>query len=88
MKLIVRFPEVEALFGDVPAGVTTHYVPIPYGVFSYAAYRLEVNGQMISQPVIDWVGEQPMDGRAFTYTIEVDVSQSRPVRLMSVTRDE
>jgi hypothetical protein len=34
------------------------------------------------------VGEQPMDGRAFTYTIEVDISQSWPVRLVSVTRDE
>jgi hypothetical protein len=40
------------------------------------------------QPVIDWVGARPMEGRAFTYTIEVDVTRSRPVRLVSVTRDE
>lgn len=25
----------------------------------------------INQPVIDWVGEEPMSGRTFTYVIEV-----------------
>lgn len=44
---------------------------------------------MVSQPVIDWVGETPMEGRAFTDTIEVDPRRARSeiVRLV-VTRDE
>lgn len=54
------------------------------------AYRLEVNGQTVTQPVLDWVGEEPIDGATFTYTIELD--PSRPllqiVRLISVTKDE
>jgi hypothetical protein len=40
--------------------------------------------------VIDCVGEKPMEGRAFTYRIDVDASRPRyqVVRLVQVTRDE
>ncbi len=89
-NLTVLFPEDRIEFGDVPAGGTTEYKHVPNGVYSYAAYRYEVNGQTITQPVIDWVGEQPMAGDSFTYTINVD--SSRPelqrVQLVDVTRDE
>lgn len=63
---------------------------VPNGVYRYAAYRLEVNGQTVTQPVLDWVGEEPIDGAAFTYTIALD--PGRPllqiVRLISVTKEE
>ena len=43
-----------------------------------------------TQPVIDWVGEEPVAGTSFTYSIELD--PNRPllqiVRLVSVTKDE
>jgi hypothetical protein len=80
----------EVAFGDVASGATTSYRPVPNGVYRYAAYRLELDGRTITQPVIDWVGEVPMDGTSFTYTIALD--PDRPplqiVRLVAVTRDE
>jgi hypothetical protein len=89
-SLTVAFPDSRISFGDVPAGTTTPYVPAPNGVFRYAAYWLEIDGEIVSQPVIDWVGEHPMDGSAFTYTIDVDPTRQRYqwVRLISVTREE
>lgn len=90
-QLIVQFPDrVRVAYGDIEVGRTTEHVPVPNGVFRYAAYSLEVSGEMVDQPVIDWVGERPMDGRSFTYVLEVDSTrQSRPwVRLVRVVRDE
>jgi hypothetical protein len=88
--LTVIFPGSRISYGDVASGTTTAHHPAPGGVYSYAAYRLVVNGVTIEQPVIDWVGESPMKGRAFTYTIDVDPARprSQTVRLVSVMRDE
>ena len=88
--LTIIFPEDRIEFGDIPAGETSEYRDVPHGVFRYAAYTLQVNGNTIEQPVIDWVGERPMDGLAFTYAIEVDPNRSNweVVRLTSVTKDE
>jgi hypothetical protein len=90
VALTVLFPDDQIVFGNVSAGATTSYRPVPNGVCRYAAYRLEVDGVIVTQPVIDWVGETPMEGRAFTYTIDVDTRRSRSqiVRLMNVTRDD
>jgi hypothetical protein len=89
-KLTVRFPMDQIEFGDIRPGLTTAYQPVPNGVYRYAAYPLEINGQMVAQPVIDWVGEQPMDGSAFTYTIAVDAGRPafQIVQLIAVTKDE
>jgi hypothetical protein len=89
-NLTVLFPEDRIEFGDVPAGSTTDYKPVPNGVYSYAAYQYEVNGLSTTQPVIDWVGEKPMAGDSFTYTIDVDASRPelQRVQLSSVTRDD
>ncbi len=54
--------------------MTTEYRTVPSGVYGYAAYRFDANGVTVTQPVIDWVGEQPMEGQAFTYIIELDPS--------------
>jgi hypothetical protein len=88
-KLTVLFPMDQIDFGDVAPGATTAYRPVPNGVYRYAAYRLEVDGQIVTQPVIDWVGEVPMDGTAFTYTIALDPSRPRLqiVQLIGVTED-
>jgi len=74
-NLVVRFPEDRVDFGKVPAGATTDYQVIPHGVYRYAAYDVEVDGRKYQQPVIDWVGENPMEGKAFTYILEVDPSR-------------
>jgi hypothetical protein len=89
-KLTVLFPMDQIEYGDIAPGATTAYRPVPNGVYRYAAYRLEVNGQTVTQPVLDWVGEEPIDGAAFTYTIALDSSRPRLqiVRLISVTKEE
>jgi len=89
--LVVVFPNsVRVAFGDVAPGASTQYSDVNGGVYRYAAYRLTVDGAIIDQPVIDWVGEVPMLGNAFTYTIDVDTSRPRGqmIRLVSATRDQ
>ncbi|MCG8349532.1 MAG: hypothetical protein MI924_17335, partial [Chloroflexales bacterium] len=44
-NLIVWFSEDQIEFGDIPAGATTEYKDAPNGIYRYAAYRLEVEGQ-------------------------------------------
>jgi hypothetical protein len=89
-NLVVLFPSDQVGFGGVSIGTTTEYRNVPNGVFRYAAYRFTIDGATINQPVIDWVGEKPLDGKAFTYSIEV-VSASagtHAVRLVSVAQDQ
>jgi hypothetical protein len=89
-QLTVLFPRDEIEFGDVAADATTGYRTVPNGVYRYAAYRLRVNGQTVTQPVIDWVGEEPLDGNSFTSTIRVN--PDRPgvlvVELVAVATDD
>jgi hypothetical protein len=88
--LTVLFPEDEIRFGDIVAGGSTEYQAVPNGVYGYAAYRFRVDGETVLQPVIDWVGEVPLEGDSFTYVIDFDSSRSQweMVRLLEVTRDE
>ncbi len=81
-NLAVLFPgntanseAVHVEFGDVPAGTTTGYREVPSGVYAYAAYRYTLAGREVTQPVVDWVGEKPMQGQKFTYRISLDSSQ-------------
>ena len=89
-QLTVIFPSDRISFGTVAPGATTAYQRVPNGVYRYAAYRLEIDGTLVTQPVIDWVGEEPIGEGAFTYTLELvpGASQFFVVRLMSVTQDE
>ena len=89
-NLTVLFPEDEVEFGDVPVGETTGYREVPHGVYRYAAYRVEIDGELVTQPVIDWVGERPMEGSTFTYVIDVDPSRAgwEVIRLSRVTKDD
>jgi hypothetical protein len=88
-NLTVIFPDERIPFGDIAAGATTDYADVPKGVYNYAAYELEVNGQLVTQPVIDWVGEEPIEGSEFTYTIDFDPSRPalQVVQLLNVTKD-
>lgn len=77
--LTVRFPGPSAVsptrqiaFGDVAAGATTAYQPVPSGVYRYAAYSYTLDGRTIDQYVIDWLGETPMAGQLFTYQLRLD----------------
>lgn len=89
-NLRVLFPDQEISFGTVPAYTTTTYQIFSKGVYGYAAYKYDWNGQTITQPVMDWVGEKPMDGSAFTYTIQFNPNQvqSLAIQLTNVTRDQ
>ena len=90
-SLVVFFPEESIAFGDIPAGATTEYVDVPKGIYSYAAYEFEVDGQVVTQPVIDWIGESPMGGKLFTYTIDFDparVNTGDSIRLLDVQTDD
>jgi WD40 repeat protein len=90
--LVVVFPNDRIEFGDVPAGVTTDFKTVPHGVYRYAAYEVEVNGQKYAQPVMDWVGETPASGVDFTYFIQVDPSkwstEGQVIQLSRVQEDQ
>ena len=88
--LTVIFPDERVAFGDVAVGSTTTYRGVSKGVFRYAAYEYRVGASTVSQPVIDWVGEEPMPGQAFTYALEAVEGPPRGVniRLLSTTRDQ
>ncbi|HEY9087875.1 MAG TPA: hypothetical protein VIO36_06880 [Anaerolineaceae bacterium] len=87
-NLTVLFPEEEIFFGDIAAGATTEYLPVKNGVYGYAAYRYELDGEQVTQPVIDWVGEEGKQG-SFTYTIDFDPTRAAMQRIMqqSVRQD-
>ncbi len=91
-RLEVWFPQDGVDFGDVLPGATTDYQVIPHGVYRYAAYVVEINGQKYEQPVVDWVGESPMNGKAFTYILDVDPSKwktkNQVILLLNVSEDQ
>jgi len=89
-NLRVLFPDQEVAFGDVAANATTEYQLFAKGVYGYAAYKYDWNGETVTQPVIDWVGETPMEGSAFTYTIQFDPNNPQLQRMMltNVNRDQ
>jgi hypothetical protein len=88
--LLVIFPNERVDFGDIPAGATTAYKVFSRGVYRYAAYNVEVDGQKYRQPVIDWIGETPIPGAAFTYILEADPTrwktQGQVIRLVKVVK--
>ena len=77
-------------FGDLPAGTTSAYQTVPSGVYRYAAYEYMLDGRPISQAVVDWMGEGPMKGQAFTYEIELDLQQppGGQIQLVEVSVDK
>ena len=90
-NLVVLFPHNRIEFGDVPAGTTTEYKEVSSGVFRYAAYQFEVDGQAVTEPAVDWIGESPLDGILFTYTIDFDPHRTTTgdkVRLIEVKNDD
>jgi hypothetical protein len=90
--LVVIFPNERIELGDVPAGATTGYKEFSHGVYRYAAYNVEVNGKQYEQPVVDWIGEFPMQGAAFTYILEADparwTTEGQVIRLVKVIEDQ
>jgi hypothetical protein len=88
-NLSVLFPEEEVTFGTVAPGATTEYKQFARGVYGYGAYRYTAGGEQVTQPVIDWVGEVPMPGTDFTYTISYDPARPamQRITLVDVTRD-
>jgi len=95
--LVVLFPgpswDAEASrveFGNIPAGQTTEYRDVPSGVYRYAAYEYTLDGRVVRQFVIDWVGENPMAGKKFTYQIVLDPKkvEGDQVTLITVLLDE
>ena len=90
-NLVVLFPQDRIEFGDVPAGTTTEYKETPNGVFRYAAYQFEVDEQVVTEPAIDWIGENPMSGILFTYIIDYDPNRTNTasrIQLIEVKNDD
>ena len=83
--LVVIFPDSRIVFGGVPAGATTIYLDAPSGVYNYAAYQYVMDGTVITQPVIDWVGESPRPGSDFTYTLTFRPQNPEMQRIELVT---
>ena len=91
-NLVVVFPDERIEFGNVPGGTTMEYRDVPQGVYRYAAYEVEVKGQSYEQPVVDWIGETPMQGENFTYIIDVDPArwqtEGQVILLVKVSTDQ
>jgi hypothetical protein len=90
INLVVVFPGDRIEFGSVSAGETTEYKEVLNGVYRYAAYRFLIDEKVISQDVIDWMGETPMEGSAFTYTIDFDPGRfatNDSIQLLEVKTD-
>lgn len=89
-NLSVIFPEQTIAFGDVAAGETTEYLLAEKGVYNYGAYSYEVNGEVVTQPVIDWMGETPKIGGDFTYEIRYtpDNPAVQAIELVQVISEE
>lgn len=87
--LKIVFPKDQLEFGDIKAGATTEYKDVPNGVYRYAAYKYRLNGKEITQPVIDWVGETPLEGISFTYAIVYapNKPQGQTIQLLEVMED-
>jgi hypothetical protein len=77
-------------FGDIAAGQTSAYRDVPGGVYRYAAYEYTLDGRLVQQSVIDWIGESPMQGTKFTYRLALDPTkeQGEQIQLIEVRVDE
>lgn len=71
-RVVVFFPREQITFEAVAPGATTPYQPVQRGVYGYAAYEMTFDGRTIKQDVLDWMGEKPLPGSAFTYVLSVD----------------
>ena len=71
-RIVVIFPQQRLVFGPIRAGATTAYQPVARGVYGYAAYEITLDGRVITQPVTDWVGEQPLPDGRYTYALAID----------------
>jgi hypothetical protein len=77
-------------FGDVQPGATTEYQTVPNGVLEFAAYTFQMDDRLVDQPVVDFMGMQPLPGSAFTYVIDYDparYSQNQAIKLLNVSTD-
>lgn len=90
VDLIVVSPKDRITFGTIPAGGTSDYIEFPDGVYRYSAYEYVLDGTTIRQAVTDWVGEQPMPGKSFTYRIRLNLAQppGNQIELVEVITDE
>lgn len=87
-QVTLIFPHERITFGPVAAGASSDYQTLSFGVYRYAAYEMQIDGQTIGQAVADWVGEQPLAGDQFTYVLTVDLQQSAEERIRSDVRRE
>ena len=87
--LKVWFPDTAIAYGDIQAGATTGYTDVPGGVYRYSAFSFQHEGAERMQPVIDFVGEEPMKGERFTYDVELIETANGPfIAIREVTRDK
>jgi hypothetical protein len=85
----VVFPDTSLFFGAVPVGATTDYHPAPGGVYSQAAFHFTHEGNSVSQPVDDWVGEVPMKGHRFTYNVRLVTTAEGPgIAIVSIVKTD
>lgn len=88
-RMTVYFPDDHVTFADVGPNVVTPYQQVPHGVGRDASFRFVVNGAPIEQYVADFVGWRPIPGRAFTYRVEIEPGESKPLlRVMEIVREK
>jgi hypothetical protein len=85
-RAVIIFPDERITFGPVPAGATSAYQPVQQGVYGNAAYEVTFAARTIQQPVVDWIGAQPLAGSAFTYVLVIDPRQPEGLMIRSEVR--
>ena len=88
VDLTVFSPGSEVNFGTINPGETTEYRVMPGGVYHYAAFEFTDNDERVVQPVIDFVGESPMRGSRFTYSLSLRSAPNRFLSITTVVRDD
>ena len=91
-QLKIWFPDELVVFGSIPPHTTSAYVTATKGVYRYSAFQFTLNDEKIHQPVIDFLGEKPIEGCLFTYVldypeVEYDNRLYWRIRLVEVNRD-
>ena len=76
-QAIVLFPNERLVFGPLGPHSTSPYQNVEQGVYRDASYEIMMNGQTLQLPVIDWSGEEALQGQTFTSYLTFDLQAAQ-----------
>lgn len=79
--VLVGFPDVEVVYGDVPPGAATAYREVERA-YRYAYVRTVVDGDTLGLVPIDYVGETLLESGLYTYRLDLFEGRSLTLELV------